>query len=377
MHLWEYFDLSSEEPKLFIKGKEKLATVSGAILNFLALIGIISISLIFLVDFFLGKQFSIIFSQINEFNRDMNLSDVPILFAASNTRGQYLNSSIVYFSVQYANITSKGNSFPVVKSEKCDIDKHFGKYRQMFEDIDISNYYCIVPGQDIKLWGKQGDSLIGYSNLCIYIAKCDNSSQYNPNPGQCASKETIENTITSVPAVMKIITIGYQIDHNALGNPFTPYVMSESYSVSTQLTYRHFLPFVKTFYTHDDGYVFEDKTTFTYYQKGQAYFNIYINTTLVVKEAFGMFSFFTEVRAETYLKTYIKLPVIIANIGGVIKSLLMIATILNHNIKSSFIYVELINNFFDYEVKERRDPTVLNIVNYSVNKSEVKLSRNK
>jgi hypothetical protein len=376
MNLWEYLDFSSAEPKFFIKGKARFATASGALLNFFALIGVTSISLIFFIDFFLGKQFSIIFSQVNDFDRNLNLSDVPILFGASNTKGQYFNNSIIYFLVQYVNVTTTGTKFLTIQSEVCEINKHFGSYKKYFQDIDISNYYCIVPGQNINLFGKSGDTVNGNSNLAIFIARCDNSSQYNQNPGKCASKETIENSINSAPAVMRILTIDYQIDHTALGNPFTPYVMSESYPISTYLTYRHFLPLIKTFYTHDDGYIFEDKKNFFEYQKGQQYFSIYVNTTLNVKEAFSVLSLAMSSKAETYLKTYVKLPVIIANIGGVMKLLLMVASMLNYKVKSSLMMVELINDFFDYEVK-KKDPAVLNIFEYSSNKSVVQLSMSK
>jgi hypothetical protein len=371
MKFWETFDFSGIEAKLYINGKEKYATVSGAILNFLALVGIISISLVFFLDFFSGKQFSIIYSQINDFDKNLNFSEIPFMFTATTVRGGYLNSSILYFSVQYSNHTVGGKTFyNPISFEKCDKDKHLGKYRNLFEKIDISNYYCIAPNQDINIQGVVNDIVNGYTYMTVFILKCQNNSIYNPNPGKCASPSEIDSAIAASPTVIGVMTVDFNVNHDATDNPLVPYVMADSFPVTPALNYRNYLPFVKSFYTYDDGYIFENKRTFTYYQKGQTYFNIYINQTLAISEAFGIINIPIHQKADQYLKTYVKLPVIIANIGGIMKSLLMMAVILNYKAKSSLLVVELINSFFDHDVKEEKDSMVVNIMS-TVNKPQL------
>jgi hypothetical protein len=354
MAIWEYMDLSRSEPKLYIKGKNKFATVSGAILYFFAFIGICVISLNFFLDFFKGSQFSLIYSQINDYDKQINFSEIPIMFAAKSQRGGFLNSSISYFSAQYVNISNNILQFTPLKYETCDIDKHFYNYRDLFSSMDVSSYYCFSRGQNITIWGNNNDKIKGSGSLSLYIAKCDNSSIYNPNPGKCASPSTIEDAINSSPAGIGFMTVSFVINHNNVTNPFTPYIYNDLYPASDFLIYRNFLYMTKTFYTQDNGYIFENKNTSTHYQTGLTTFNIYVNTTLYVKEAFGIFSLVLSEKADTYLKIYVKLQMVIANVGGIIQSLLLIAALLNYQFKHSLLIIELINDFFLPEENENK-----------------------
>jgi hypothetical protein len=139
-------DLSRSEPNLYIKGKNKFATFSGALLNFFAFAGIFAICLKLFMDFFDGDHFSLIYSEINDYDKQIDFSDIPMMFTVTSQRGGFMNSSIAYFSVQYVNMSNSIIEFMPLKYEKCDINKHFGKYKNLFEAVDVSNYNCIKPG---------------------------------------------------------------------------------------------------------------------------------------------------------------------------------------------------------------------------------------
>jgi hypothetical protein len=251
--------------------------------------------------------------------------------------------------------------FTPLKYEICNLDKHIGKYKSLFENLNITNYNCISPGQNFNLYGSGTDVIKGSGLLSIFIAKCDNSSIYNPNPGKCASPSTIETALSSSPPSVGFLTIDHQIDNNALGDPYIPYIYADLFTVvPNYLLYRHHIILSKSFYSHDDGYIFENKNTYESYQKVASSFDIFVNTTLYVRESYGVLIIDLPGKADSYLKSYVKLQVIIANIGGIIKSLLLIASLLNYQVKSALMMTELINNYFDHS-EEKPNRTANNI----------------
>ena len=65
-----------------------------------------------------------------------------------------------------------------IKQEKCDIKKHFGNFKNLFESIDgISNYYCAVPGKNITIFSMfSSDNVIFMGH---YISRCVNDTSAN------------------------------------------------------------------------------------------------------------------------------------------------------------------------------------------------------
>jgi hypothetical protein len=352
MVFWERFDLSANKPKLYIHGKDKFATKISSMVNILALLTVSSISLGFIVDFLYGKQFAIISSQTNSVDENLNISEIPFLFSPSFTRGGFLDSSYVYFRANYIQSIGSNTTDNILPYEFCNIEKHFGKYRSLFENIDISQYYCITPGKhNLTLYGKNGDTLNGYSALGIAVGLCTNNSVYNPNPGGCQSSQTILDKLNSAVPIMKLMTVDFDLDHNSNGNPFIPYVVSEQLPISKSLFYRHFYNLEKTTYQVDNGYVFKKSIDYNLFQKGQKEMQIYVNITSGFKEGFANVSFILSTKVNFINKIYVKLQFVLSNIGGVIRSIFLFPSLLKIFFMKKIYMLELINSC--YEINEK------------------------
>ena len=59
--------------------------------------------------------------------------------------------------------------------EPCDITKHFFGYEEYFSHLNISNYKCFVPGQNLQISGRIGDKLNGFKQLTVYVNKCNST----------------------------------------------------------------------------------------------------------------------------------------------------------------------------------------------------------
>jgi hypothetical protein len=74
-----------------------------------------------------------------------------------------------------------------VETEKCDINKHFGEYKNYFKDVPyLNHHYCAVPGQNITLYGIYG-SIEPYNFLDFWISTCVNDTALNRT--NCFSRE--------------------------------------------------------------------------------------------------------------------------------------------------------------------------------------------
>ena len=53
---------------------------------------------------------------------------------------------------------------------ECDINLHFGEYKNLYEGIDMTNYLCIpLNTTNNTLFGNLGDYVNGYSRINFYF----------------------------------------------------------------------------------------------------------------------------------------------------------------------------------------------------------------
>ena len=62
----------------------------------------------------------------------------------------------------------------------------------MIKDFEYQNYLCVVPGQNLSIAGRFGDSIHGYDMLEINLIKCENTS----DTFNCASEAELEKFYT-------------------------------------------------------------------------------------------------------------------------------------------------------------------------------------
>ena len=58
----------------------------------------------------------------------------------------------------------------------------------MIKDYEYENYLCPVPGQNLSIGGRWGDSINGYNMLEFHLIKWENNSEKQ----NCKSKEEME-----------------------------------------------------------------------------------------------------------------------------------------------------------------------------------------
>jgi hypothetical protein len=254
------FDILGIQPRLYTYSNKRFSTKFGIIMSLLTITSALALSLYFVSDFFQRTKFTLIFNQSTDFQRVLNLSDFPTMFRLRNVNAP-LNFSISYPII--AHYTYKPNSLTptiqVLKYEKCDIDKHFGKYRGLFLNItNLETYNCISPEKNnLTLSGRYGDKANGYSYLVNYLATCVNNSATNPGV-ICSNQSVIDSTLSYLPTFYSTVILDAQLDHNSVDQPIKLAIRGDENFFTPLAMYKYDFYIKKVLYKQDVGFVFED-----------------------------------------------------------------------------------------------------------------------
>jgi hypothetical protein len=357
-------DFLGNEPKLFIFKKNLYQTFLGGLISLLTTLTIISFSLYFITAAFTRQQVSLLSSQTTKFNKSLDLGNIPILFFPADKGGVFFNTSVAYPILQFWSYPSKSEgtvkitNVPLKQCETSDLMD----YKDLFADVpNLNSYYCMnKAGLNLTVYGDYGDINNGYSKLTVYIAKCKNDSIYNINPNKqgCLPQAKIDEFLGTLPLHLYTIFPDYEIDFQNLTSPFKPYIKTDDFLFSylSMNTYMQFLR--RTFITSDLGFVFEEPYQQFSYQSESIQSLTLMGSTFNVPEAYGVIIFSLSSKADIHNRSYIKLQSLVANVGGVVNFIYLLAKIIVNYISTKTLLLEYVNSRSDF--KPSTDVTKLN-----------------
>ena len=180
------------------KGKHEYNTLCGISLSIFTIIGLVIIVILFLIQSFSRKRVSIIQNSDQLYEKKiLNFSRIPILIGFVNDGGRPVTIDPKYISItldkndHYPDKDKEGVKSKSIELEYCDLNKHFNNDSniiEMINDFEYQNYLCVVPGQNLSIAGRYGDSIHGYDILEIHLIKCDNDT----NNSSCASEDELK-----------------------------------------------------------------------------------------------------------------------------------------------------------------------------------------
>ena len=175
-------DFFGKNPEFYIKGKPKLITFIGRIFTPIFLIIYIIIFCYKLYRMIQRVDFTIYESYSNADKISVKLTDenFSLLFAVYNEQYEPFIDERIYYPKAYF----IDEEMEEIKIERCNINKINSKFRQYFQESNISNYYCL---NNINY------NFIPYMNSLIFkILPCKNNTGNN---NHCKSKEIIEENL--------------------------------------------------------------------------------------------------------------------------------------------------------------------------------------
>jgi hypothetical protein len=347
MKVLKAIDFLGQEPQTYVFKMSRYKTYTGGIFSLITLTVIIAFSMYFSIEVFSRTQFNLITGQSSDFNKQIDLNDVPFLFLLASNTGVTYNTNAIYPIIQIWNYYPENHgvanitSIPSKQCEASDVES----YKELFKSSqNLSSYLCLdKTGVNVTIWGFNGDTNAGYSRLSIWPAKCTNGSDSNPNADKnnCLSSAIIDEILTNNPPHLYMIYPDNLIDFDSATQPMKSYLRTEDFNFPLGASNRYTYQFKVTSIKSDLGFVFDEYVKFETFQfdsvkTSPSGFNI--------KEAFGNVSYFLASKADLHKRTYVKLQVLVANIGGIVNFVYIVSNLIVTYVTNKSLMLDYVNS---------------------------------
>jgi hypothetical protein len=343
------FDNFSYQPHLFYKGHERFKS------KFIAFLGLtLYILMLILCIFFYVEsrdKYQINISENKDIYPILNLTNTFISIYLSNGLNSIDDPAIfsfraMFFKYYYETNQSSSLSlqFKEYPFEKCK-DINFSNYG--LKNITDENTFCLKPNTyDLALLGPYGDTK-GYSYLNIFLNRCANSTN---SKVVCKPVEIIESYLKNVYTILTLQS--NMIDHS-LKYPFIGILETLAFPFSSSIFKRYFTKLTNVIYETDFGQVFEDKNKDNGYIYGNYDLNVDLKVGAVANpSALGQITISCDNKTLLYNRSYTKLQTVMANVGGTLKFLQTLISLLAYNLTKKRYFEEIINLVYYYKTSK-------------------------
>jgi hypothetical protein len=362
IHCLRLTDIFGVEPKLLYNNSSKHTTVLGGILSILVGITFALGFYAFGKEIFLKELPTTIFS--NEYRTSperFNLTQDKFNFfiGVQNTDTEYyIDPSIVSVKValeKYTKVKSANGDvsfkFDSVKfdTEPCDLERHFGNLGHLFKDQPLKQLLCVDPKayKQIFIEGTFGQDTFSY--IQVQLSACENSTI--PGSPVCKSEEHIKKVLAGGFFVLNVIDTIYNpknyssVNEYILRNYFT--TMSNNYFKEYTFYYKN------VDYVTDRGFLIQDEVI-------EKFLSLENERELIDLRISPKFFFVANIRLsyfkDKHLRRYVKIQEVVAQIGGLIKGIILFIQILFSAYSKTEYYLELANSlyFFSPEITNNK-----------------------
>ncbi len=286
-------------------------------------------SIYFVIGFFERGGATVIANEvITDQVKIQNLSNYPIMMRLSTSGSKVIPQNYRVWKILgskcWTTTNSNGQFNQDLKMVQCDINKHFGCYRSLFEDMkDIETFICPEYPTDSDLNGLYGGTK-PYSFFNFAFRPCINELDNNV----CENSTYIKGFLNQV--FLDIRSVDFSIS-NFDASPAMPVGKGDRFSVSQTIFRRIWMNFKNIQYTTDIGYLFTNTQTDNFHvlESYSSEMDLRDQKTNVTPFTFLWLTLVNSSHKINYFRSYMKLQNLIANIGGVIKGLILIATLIN------------------------------------------------
>jgi hypothetical protein len=348
------FDFISEKPELYINSNTRFKTNYGGILGVSTVVLILAAAISFTYELLSLTQSKIFYNQIPSDLTSFNYSSMPWAVMLQDSTFKPLEDEDRYYYIladiweikpdDSTGIIQLETKVSPVKLERCDLNKHFGLFRQLFQNVPfLEHHFCPVPEENnITLYGSYG-SIKPYSFLDVWISRCNNSTRVHKR-SQCFDSERINKHLIQTYVSLKFID--FSINHKDNVKPEHEYLRSETLSVSTTVYKRNFFSLTNIEYNSDSGLIFKNNVLNTFYQFSESKEQVDLRPEGSVPGSFAEITFMMDNKVDSYFRSYEKAQATLASVGGIAEGMIIIAKILNFILSRDLYFLELVKALF-------------------------------
>jgi hypothetical protein len=361
---FDYLDLFGKEYKLRIQSQIKYRTSLGSIMGFFSIMSIFTLSTYFSIEIFNKKEMNVLYKKQEMMQPLNNISDFPFLFTLSDNSGKKIPSDGIYsfeiYFLQFNNVKDeKNNSFlnpnlTIIPYKNCE-SSDFAGYESEFSKINPRDWFCIPPGRfNLTIFSKFADLINGFSMLNINLLKCKNSTISKT----CKDERIINSLIGS--SKLTLTHLSHQINHYNYLTPNELNLETISAPISSLLTKKYYYYLQQNMYETDYGYIFQDRKTVNFMT-----FDNYVPDTdlgesisLLGKPYIGQISIRNSKFISYYFRSYTKLQTLLANIGGVIKFVMLFSEYFVAYFTHNLFLKDISNMIFEFSERTNQNDSI-------------------
>lgn len=346
--LFYHLDCLSIEPKLLIFGKERYKTKLGAIIGLFSTTLILAMSAYFIYETLDKENLTIYMNLKRITNPLLNMTNMPMMIHLLDRNSiPIYNPNESYFEMKIQNLNVVPDENKSLNStrltfdfDKCNLKNHFGNHSSYFENIPyLTDYYCIPPSVNRSMWNTYGDTINGYGIWSIWLYACVNTTQNN---NKCAPKKEISTALETV--FWSLTFLDYDVDHTNYENPAVLYTRTERFQVGLSIYKRHIFTSKLVGYNTDYGFAFSDHRVREFHQFDKFSVDVDLRTGSQFSGGFSNISFRVNPLMDYYNRRYVKVQMMVANIGGVIKGILFMGSLFVNLFVKKLFYTDLYNH---------------------------------
>jgi hypothetical protein len=345
-------DFISEKPQILLNKSVRSKTIYGGLFSIICIALILFAIITFAIGLIQRKNSTLSYNKVPTENSVYDFGQYPIMIALLDNGLKLIEEEDRYYNflADIWSFTPNNSTGTVVmqlnrttiQTEKCKLDKHFGKYQNYFKDVPyLEHHYCIVPGQNITLHGIYG-SIKPYNFLDLWISTCVNNTLINRT--DCYSRETSQKRLVNTYISYQYLT--NFIDHSNIDIPGGLILQSEILPVSSTIYKRDFFYHRNINYYTDFDFIFSSENRQNYNQMVQFRETADLRPEGTVPGSFALISVLMDNSYDEYKRRFTKFQEVLANLGGLFKGICTIAFILNYIFFDELYYINIMSGIF-------------------------------
>jgi hypothetical protein len=346
------YDMLGNKPELYVNNQTRFKTHFGGLLSLMTLGLIAAACISFSIELVNYEASTIIYNQVPSSKETLNLTGVPWMIMLQDNMFKPFEDEDRYY-MPTANtwkvipdlstgFYDMNTTVTKLQIERCDINKHFGVYRTYFENVPfLEHHYCPI-NNEIKLSGVFG-SVDSYQYVELWINRCRNETRvYKRN--KCFDENTINEKLSDGYISFKFLD--RSIDHQNVENPTNFFLRAESLPVSSTIYKRNWYYLKNVNYTSDTGLVMKNNNLTQFFQVSQSKESVDLKKEGVEPGSFAQITLSMDNKVDVYFRTYEKVQNMLANIGGITKGIIIIATAINWFFCQELYFINLMKDIF-------------------------------
>ena len=300
------------------KNQERYSSLIGIILSLISIILILIILIFQAKNIFNYKYYTLFLDE--SYNNDyyINLNELNIMIGIVDNKGNFIE-----IDDNYLTISAKINNFSIQSNNELNLNSTFLDLIscnltniKINEEFNNSNLLCFNPNQSLNIKGKYNDFLNGFSDISVYINKCNKS--YSKN---CKSNIGFDKYIQNKSIV--IMYLSDNINNEKINTPIFKKYISESFPITNSILKRINLIFSPSIYYSDSNLIFNKYKKFNFYENKYIEIDFIDNNNNNENNIIEIL-FTTNSKLTKYYKNYNKFSNALGIIGGYINIIFIV-----------------------------------------------------